>query len=462
MLRYLSRSIAANDFSRIPMRRSSLFFGRLLAAAALTIAFAQSFAQDAPRDKLVVMSSYPDDMAALYKSAFEKAHPGVQVEILRQGSNDALKILRQPDQGKVDVYWAAAQGNFMALAKDGAFRHLDMPLGGLPIGIGGFPISDPAFYYTAFEVAAYGFAVNPVRLQEKGLPLPKDWTDLTDPAWQDEIIFPQPSKVGFAPMMIEVLLQSYGWERGWSILHAIGANAQLLGERGSNIADDIGKGQAAVGMAIDFSINTAIAKGAPMRFIYPRVNGYSPGQVAIMRQTSHVSQAEDFVSFLLSAEGQKLLFDPTIRRLPARPSVYASKPEGYFDPFTAEMPLAFVFNPGRALARRNLDKLLFDALITDTQLQLRDTLKTVAKAERLAQTSNDSSLKEKARQARQLACAMPFNAVQASSVADRFADDPSGTSARNADLIAQWKKQARQNRDKAERLAEQVIAAAGR
>ncbi|HWT70615.1 MAG TPA: extracellular solute-binding protein [Oxalicibacterium sp.] len=448
------------------MRRSSSFLGWLLAVAAFAIASgfasAPALAQDAPRDKLVVVTSYPDEMAALYKSAFEKTHPGVQVLMLRRRSDEALNMLRQPDQGKVDVYWAAAQRNFMALAKDGAFHHLDMPLGGLPVGIGGFPISDPAFYYAAFEVAAYGFAVNPARLQQKGLPEPKDWTDLTDPAWQDEIIFPQPSKVGFAPMMVEVLLQSYGWERGWGILHAIGANAQLLGERGGNIAADIGTGKASVGLSIDFFINAAIAKGAPMRFVYPGVNGYSPGQVAIMRQAPHAQQAEAFVSFVLSPEGQKLLFDPAIRRLPARPSVYASKPEGYFDPFTADTPLPFVFNARHALARQNLDKLLFDALITDTQLQLRDTLKTIAKAEKLAQTSNDSSLKEKARQARQLACAMPFNAVQASSIADRFADDPSAKSARNADLIAQWKKQARQNRDKAERLAEQVIASARR
>ncbi|HTH44541.1 MAG TPA: extracellular solute-binding protein [Oxalicibacterium sp.] len=444
------------------MRRSSFFPGRLFAAAALVIASVHAYAQDAPRDKLLVLTSYPDQMTALYKSAFEKTHPGVQVEMRRSRSADALKTLRQPDQGKVDVYWAAAQRNFIALAKDGAFRHLDMPLGGLPIGIGGFPISDPAAYYAAFEVAAYGFAIDPARLQKKGLPQPKDWTDLTDPAWQDEIILPQASKVGFAPMMVEVLLQSYGWERGWRILHAIGANAQLLGEHGDNIADEIGKGQASVGLSIDFPINAAIAKGAPMRFIYPSVNGYSPAHVAIMRQAPHAQQAEAFVSFVLSAEGQKLLFDPAIRRLPARPSVYANKPEGSFDPFTADMPLPFVFNPGRALARQNLDKLLFDVLITDTQLQLRDTLKTIAKAERLAESSGDPSLKQKAQEARRLACAMPFNAVQASSVADRFADDPAGTGARNADLIAQWKKQARQNRDQAERLAEQVIAAAGR
>jgi phosphoglycerate transport regulatory protein PgtC len=434
------------------------FFVRSLLATTLVCLLGHASAQDA--GKLLVVSSYPETMTALYKSAFEKSHPGVQVEILQRRSGEALQLLRQADQSKADVYWAAAQSNFIALAKDGAFRHLDMPLAGLPIGIGGFPVSDPAFYYAAFEVAGYGFAINPERLQKKGLSEPKDWTDLTDPAWQDEIIFPQPSKIGFAPMMIETILQSYGWERGWAILHAIGANAQLLGERGSNIADDIAKSQASVGVSIDFFINTAIAKGAPVRFVYPGVTGYSPGQVAILRQAPHAKEAEAFVNFLLSVEGQKLLFDPAIRRLPARPSVYAAKPEGYFDPFANKPGVAFVFNPTHALARQNLDKALFDALITDTQLQLRDTLKTISQAEKLADASANPALKAKAQQARRLASAPPLNAVQASGMAERFADDADGKSKRNAELIAQWKKQARQNRADAERLAEQVIAAA--
>jgi ABC-type Fe3+ transport system substrate-binding protein len=434
------------------MRRLSI---RSSLATILVCMLGHAAAQDA--GTLLVVSSYPDDMTALYKSAFEKSHPGVQLEIRHRRSREAMQMLRQADQGKVDVYWAAAQGNFMALAKDGAFRHLDIPLAGLPVGIGGFPISDPAFYYAAFELAGYGFAINPDRLQKNGLSGPKDWTDLTDPAWQDEIIFPQPSKIGFAPMMMEIVLQSYGWERGWAILHAIGANAQLLGERGSDIANDVAKAEASVGISIDFLINAAIAKGAPLHFVYPGMKGYSSGQVAIMRQAPHARDAEAFVSFLLSVDGQKLLFDPAIRRLPARPSVYAAKPEGYFDPFSAQAAVPFVFNATHAIARQHLDKVLFDALITDTQLQLRETLKIVSKAERAAENTSDPSLKTKAQQARQLACAMPFNAVQATGMAERFAD---ADSKRNAELIAQWKKQAKQNRDKAERIAEQVIAAA--
>jgi len=439
------------------MHRSSFSLRRLAASFTLGLAVLCAHAQDAAGGKLVVMTSYPDSMVMLYKNAFEKTYPGMQVDFVRRRSAEALADLEKPGQQGVDVYWAAAQGNFLALARDGAFHHLDIPMAGLPTDVGGVPISDPAFYYAAFELAGYGFVINPARLHSKGLPEPKDWTDLTDPKWQDEIILPQPSKVGFAPMMIDVILQSYGWERGWCILHAIGANAQLLGEHGMHVADEIGKGQASVGLSIDFLARTAIAKGAPLRFAYPQVNGYSPAQVAIMRDAPHEQNAEAFVTFLLSPAGQKLLFDPAVSRLPVRPSVYAAAPAGYFDPFTAPVPIPFAFNVSRALEREKLDDALFDALITDTQLELRQTLDLVAKAERAAAASSDRALQDKAHKARVLACAMPFNEVQAAGVADGFSDDANAQ--RNADMIERWKKQAKENRSNAESLAEQVLAA---
>jgi ABC-type Fe3+ transport system substrate-binding protein len=125
-----------------------------------------------------------------------------------------------------------------------------------------------------------------------------------------------------------------------TVLRTIGANAQLLGECGNEVAADIGRGHAAIGLSIDFPVQSAIARGAPMRFPYPGATA-SPAHVAILRQAPHPENAAAFVSFVLSSGGQKLLFDPAIRRLPARPSAYASKPEGYVDPFSLKTARIF-------------------------------------------------------------------------------------------------------------------------
>jgi ABC-type Fe3+ transport system substrate-binding protein len=446
------------------MQRFRFSFRKLIASIAVALTSVAAHAQDATGNKVVVMTSYPEEMVTLFKTSFEKTHPGIQIDILRRHSGEALAELGKTDQQNVDVYWAPAQRNFIALAKAGAFHHLDIPLGGLPIGVGGFAISDPAAFYAASEIAGYGFAVNPKRLQEKGLPQPADWTDLTDPKWKDEIAFPLPSKVGFAPLMIDIVLQGYGWEKGWSILQAIGSNAQLLDVQGRNISADVAAGRASVGLSIDFIAKAAIAKGAPMQFVYPGLTGYSPAHIAIMKNAPHLDNAQTFVGFVLSSDGQRLLFDPSISKLPVRPSVYAGKPDGYFNPFTADVPIPFVFNAERALARQGLNNALFDVLITNTQIQMREVMEKVSEAERLANASSDATLKDKARQARLLAGAVPFNAVQATGLVDQFspASDSAATQKKNADLIAQWTKRIRQNRDKAEQLADQVISAAGK
>jgi phosphoglycerate transport regulatory protein PgtC len=443
------------------MHRSSFSVSRLLASAAFGLLSLSltAHAQDA-NNKVVVLTGYPPEMTTLYKNAFEKTHPGTTLEILPSKSGEALTTLRKPDSN-VDVYWAPSPRNFLALAKEGGFQRLTLATGSLPFGIGGFPISDPAGYYAGFEMAGYGFAVNPQRLQQKGLSQPTDWTDLTDNKWKDEIILPQPSKIGFAPLMVDIILQSYGWERGWAILQAIGANAQLIGERGGNIADDIGKGQASVGLSIDYLINIAIAKGAPITFAYPAVGGYSIAHIAVLKNAPHANQAQAFVEFALSPDGQKILFDPRIRKLPVRPSVYAAKPNGSFDPFTAKITLPAIFNPQRALTRQDLNNVLFDLLITDTQLQLREVLDTITRAERAAAKAADPKLIEQARQARLLSAAVPFNAVQATGYVEQFNSPSAVSQDRNADLIAKWKKQISKNRSNAEQMGEQVLRSTG-
>ncbi|MFJ7567722.1 ABC transporter substrate-binding protein [Herminiimonas sp. NPDC097707] len=439
------------------MKRTPLFFARLLAASAFVLASLNGWAANAPATKLVVMTSYPEEVVSRFEAAFEKAHPGIRIEILWRHSRDALAYLRSPGQRNVDVYWTPAQRNFQILAKEGAFRKLDLDMTGLPTKIGGFPISDPSGFYVASEVAGYGFAISPQRLKEKGLSQPRQWTDLTDPVWKDEIVFPVPSKVGFAPLLVDIILQGYGWDKGWAILQAIGSNAQLLKAGGQNVSEEVSSGRASVGVSIDFFVKSAIANDAPIQFIYPGITGYSPAHVAIMKNPPHLNNARTFAAFVLSAEGQKMLFHPDIRKLPVRPAVYADKPAHYFDPYAAASKMPFVFNTERALERQGLNNTLFDILITDEQMSLRNLLDKIKQAEQLANSTNDSALKAKAYQARVLATTMPISETQANLIAARFAAAFEAESTENVDVIAEWAARIRKNRSQAGRIAQQVI-----
>ena len=359
----------------------------------------------AATEKVVVLTSYPQEVVTQFEAAFEHAYPQYRLEILWRQSRDAMSYLHQPHSA-VDVYWTPAQRNFATLANEGAFRKLDIDLTGLPKKIGGFQISDPDGYYVASETAGFGMAYHPGELQRLGLPIPTDWKMLAADEYSGHIVLPIPSKVGYAPMLVDTLLQGYGWEQGWSVLEQVAANANLADAGATFISDDVGSGRYAVGMTIDFFAVSAIANGKPLRFAYPEKVGYSPAHVAIFRDAAHLDGARAFASFVLSEPGQKILFHPDIRKLSVRPAVYADKPEGYFDPFAAAQRASYDYDMTSGMARQEVVGALFDALITRHHAALKMMWGAIHQAELKA--PDDSRLQE----ARKLANWLPLTAAQ--------------------------------------------------
>ena len=357
-------------------------------------------------EKVVVLSSYPQEVITQFEAAFEQAYPQYRLEILWRQSRDAMTFLHQPHSA-VDVYWTPAQRNFAVLAREGAFRKLDIYLSDLPKRIGGFQISDPDGYYVASETAGYGMAYYPAELRRLGLPVPTDWKSLAAPAFNGHVVLPIPSKVGYAPMLVDTLLQGYGWEQGWSVLEQVAANANLADAGATFISDDVGSGRIAVGMTMDFFAVSAIANGKPLRFTYPEKVGYSPAHVAIFRDAENPDGARAFVSFVLSEQGQKLLFHPDIRKLPVRPAVYASKPDGYFDPFDAAQRASYDYDLATGLTRQELVGALFDALITRHHTELKTMWSAIHQAEQKA--PGDPRLQK----AKQQASWLPLTSAQA-------------------------------------------------
>ena len=332
-------------------------------------------------DKIVVLTSYPQEVVAPFEAAFEAAYPQYRLEILWRQSRDALRYLQNPHL-PVDVYWTPAQHNFAFLAAANVFRSFPQPDADLPSAIGGFQISDPQDRYRASEVAGYGMVYDPGALKRLGLPVPRDWKTLADPAFSGHVVLPIPSKVGYAPMLYDTLIQSYGWETGWALLQQIASNAELSGAGATFISDDIGTGDVAVGATIDFFAASAIAKGQPIEFAYPQRVGFSPAHVAMMNESTQPTGAMAFALFVLSDTGQKILFHPNIRKLPVRPSVYAHMPEGYFDPFASAKRADYPYDVNAGLARVDLVSAMFDALLTRAHVQLQSMWNILHQAEK--------------------------------------------------------------------------------
>ena len=402
----------------------------------------------AATEKVVVLSSYPQEVITPFEAAFEKTYPQYRLEILWRQSRDAMTYLHLP-HSPVDVYWTPAQRNFAVLTQEHAFRKLDIDLTGLPKTIGGFQISDPDGYYVASETAGYGMVYHPAELQRIGLPVPTDWKSLTAPAFSGHVVLPIPSKVGYAPMLVDTLLQSYGWEQGWDVLEQVAANATLADAGATFISDDVGSGRIAVGITMDFFARSAIANGKPLRFTYPERVGYSPAHVGIFQEATNLEGARAFASFVLSEQGQKLLFHPDIRKLPVRPAVYASKPKEYFDPFAAAQRASYNYDVNAGLLRQELVGALFDALITRQHTALKNMWSALHQAEQKA--PHDPRLQE----AHTLANWLPVTATQVNDAALQQAFIKRDS--RTESIEQQWDAEISKHYAQATRIAQTIL-----
>ncbi len=156
-----------------------------------------------------------------------------------------------------------------------------------------------------------------------------------------------------------------------------------MSDRSFGVPDAVNSGQYGIGIVIDFFGLSAKASGFPVEFVYPSVTTIVPANVGIIAKAKNQKAAEAFVEFLLSEEGQQILLDPKIQRLPVRPATYAKAPAGYPNPFKdSKLGAGVDFNADLSETRYELLNSLFDRLITFRLKELNAAWKAIHDAEK--------------------------------------------------------------------------------
>ncbi|RUM36182.1 MAG: hypothetical protein DSY58_05770, partial [Desulfobulbus sp.] len=114
--------------------------------------------------------------------------------------------------------------------------------------------------------------------------------------------------------------------------------------------------------------------------------------------------------FDLSEEGQKILLDPKIRRLPVRPEIYAQAPKDFPNPFLDKSIGAKVkFDVVKSKNRYNLVNSLFDVMVTYRLDDLRKATKAVQDAEKAMAGKNNAEAAKMIAEAKALIAALPVD-----------------------------------------------------
>lgn len=417
-------------------------------------------------EKVVIVTSFPEDMTSVIEKGFETAHPDIDVEILNKSTSSGVKYVQEiAGSNTADIFWASAPDAFEVLKSGGLLAKVEPEADGIPDMIGAYPMNDPDGYYFGFAASGYGIMWNTRYLEANGLEPAREWADLEKPEYFGHVGMSAPSRSGTTHLTVETVLQGEGWDKGWADWKWMGGNFASVTERSFGVPDGVNTGSFGLGVVIDFFAFSSKASGFPVDFAYPKVTALVPANIGVIENAPNHDAAVTFVEYLLSPEGQKVLFDPAIMRLPVNPAVYAEAPEGLPNPFEDQSIGAEVkFDVDVSGARYYVVSSLFDVMITYRLDDLKAAVKAVQDAEAKHADGSNAEARALIDEARALIEAVPVTEEQALDPAfnaaftkkRKKADDE--IDARQAEIEQQWDATVTANYRKAKELADKAAA----
>lgn len=351
-------------------------------------------------DRLVVLTPHWEGIRYEFGRGFERyyrSETGREVEIEWMdvgGSAEVLRFIKsefknKPDGIDVDILFGGGIDPYQELTRVGLLQPYRLPdsvMAAVPRTVGGYPLYNNEYFWYGATIAGFGIVYNKRVLELLHLPAPKTWEDLTRPELYTWIGSADPRKSGSAHMPFEIILQAYGWEKGWQIITALGANTRNFANAASQIPKDVTSGEVAYGMSIDFYAWAQINEvGADMiGYIMPdNLTIVNPDGIAILNGAVNIDVAQAFMRFVFSEAGQKFWMlnvgapgGPErfqLNRFSVLPTLYEKTDAAHtsvtFNPFTWHSTFAYDEEVGAA--RYGILNDMIGVFIIDSHAQLR-------------------------------------------------------------------------------------------
>lgn len=277
--------------------------------------------------KLVWWSDWTIEQTEAFIDAFNDVHPGISVEYTRSDDSEMYnRFVTESDAGTIDadiviIGWDGFSREWDA---SGWLHAYDSPEGAaIPVD----SRAENGTWYT-YGTLLEGICHNTERTEELGLDAPMEWEDLADPQYRDEIVMQDILKVGSGAhdLMIETRVywdDDDRWEAFWE---GYGANNITFQTNYTEAQQQLVQGNFAVlGLCyLDF-VQPSIDQGAPVVWSAPEPVVTVGFTVNIPVNAPNKANAEAFVDFILSADGQATVAD-VVGQVPARPGAPFPEP----------------------------------------------------------------------------------------------------------------------------------------
>lgn len=316
-------------------------FGAILALGV------QHAAAPAAADVLRILTSLPPATTDPFVEAFRADRPGVEVLVLNKNTVSSVEELIRGNPRAFDVFWASSPEAFEILARQGRF---DTDGGCAAAGSSG---------HAPFALSSIGWTLH----VDGALSAPETWDELLGPDYEGQIGMAPPSRSGTSHMLVERFLQVRGWTEGWGFLLGLARNLSTVTSRSFAVTDGVRSGRFGLGLTIDFLAGSAQPE---LAFHYGTPAVLFPAQIGVLEGAGDAALGCAFLSLVTGEDGQRLLLQPGIGRIPASDRIRQEAGDLIPPEITTALRSRWLdYNAGLASDRFWAVNILFDLAITD-------------------------------------------------------------------------------------------------
>lgn len=254
------------------------------------------------KSTLTLYTSQPTEDAQSTVSAFEKAHPDIEVKWIRDGTAKLTARLQAElaaGGAAPDVLLIADSVSMEALKQQDLLAPYKSSL-----AVNYDPqLFDKDGYYYGTKLITTGIAYH-----SKAPVKPTSWKDLLKPELKNMTTLPSPLYSGAAQIHQATLMENP--DLGWAYYEKLKENGAMPQSGNGGVMSAILSGNKAYGVLVDYMAIREKAKGAPIEFVFPS-EGVSivTEPVAMMKGAKNPEGAKAFIDFVLSQAGQKLVLE---------------------------------------------------------------------------------------------------------------------------------------------------------
>lgn len=254
---------------------------------------------------------------------FMEKYPQIKVEYINIGA-DAMpsRVMTEQRGGKFNADIISASGWPMDQVKRAKAleKYVSPEAKNLEKGA-----ADPEGFWAAHYSLTFPITWNPKKVKELGLQPPKSYEDLTKPEWKGHFAIDRGDYEWY-----ESMIKALGEDKGKKLMEALGKNKPQVREGHTVVLQGVIAGEYAASIsAYGYKADQDKKKGEPVDYINPDPTVTQLQPIGIAKNAPHPYAARLLETWLLSAEGEKFVYEK-YGRTPTRKDV-AGKSD-VFDP----------------------------------------------------------------------------------------------------------------------------------